>query len=47
VFTESFLPDKFPAMMALGASVLSFLGAGHLIYYAITGKAGDAGGTPD
>jgi hypothetical protein len=47
VFTESYFPDKFVAMMALGASVLGFLGVGNLIYYAVAGKAGSGTSTPD
>jgi len=46
VFTRSFFPDKFPAMMALAASVLVFLGLGHLIYYAVARKPDGAGDTP-
>jgi hypothetical protein len=47
VFTESFFPDKFPAMLALGAAVLGFLGAGYLIYYAITRKPGGRSSMPE
>jgi hypothetical protein len=47
VFTESDFPGKFVAMMALGASVIGFLGIGNLIYYAVTGKAGGGSSTPE
>jgi hypothetical protein len=38
VLTEPFLPHPARGGLAIGASIVGFLGIGNLIYYAITGK---------
>ena len=38
VLVDSFLPHQARGGLAIGASIVGFLGIGNLIYYAVSGK---------
>jgi hypothetical protein len=44
VFTDTFMPRKIIGPMAVGASVVGFIGLGNLVYYAAARKRSGEGG---
>ena len=43
VITDSFIPHKLVGPLAIGASVVGFIGLGNLLYYAAAGKRSGGG----